>query len=930
MAKELFISSSPHETKVAILEDSELVEVYFERDVEAGLVGGIYKGRVRRVLPGMQSAFVDIGLDRDAFLYVSDFFEDSEEYEKVVADAEARVARYTDGRPGAPPPRLEAGAAEPPTEPTPSAATPPAAADSAGVGPISSVVAPVAPVPSTGDLAAGTPSPATVPAPIVDQAVAPPSAAPTPAVPGRPEDHEYRRDHRGRRRRHGRRGGFGDQRERRFGAPKPEPRVPPRPEEQSPSQRLELLPGESLARYGHATTIAGELTRPETPEVSFSLEKPSGSTAAAAELTATAPTAQAAAAEPAAEPITSPMEVAEPALPLKPSALESAALTNGGSESAPEVLAPETDEEIVHEPVPFTEAVTADWTLDRPTPAVATSSVAGPESTARETEVEPAEAEERPIATTEIELSSVESAPEAPAAEETVEIEEEVADLEESEEETDEEAEEGTGADALGSQDGSSVETGQPETVVAEGASSAETTVPTAGGEDRSYTLRDSEQRPHYAPRRGRRGRRGSGQRPFRGPETPRMSRTGNDQPVQISQVLKEGQEILVQIAKEPLGTKGARITSHIALPGRYLVYMPTISHIGVSRKIASEEERLRLRNIILENRGPLSGGFIVRTAGAGRSEEEFKADLRFLSTLWSDIKSRAERVKAPSLLHRDLDLVQRILRDILSPDFKCVRVDNEVDYERVVDFVNRSQPALVGQVKLYDRETPMYEEFGIQAEIEKALKPKVWLKSGGFIVINQTEALVAIDVNTGKYIGKTNRLEDTIVKTNIDAVKEIVRQVRLRDLGGIIVIDFIDMDERRNRQKVVQALEEALRTDRAPTNILSINEFGLVALTRKRVKHSLERTLCEPCAYCSGSGWVKSVSTVCFEIMGEVRKMAAHVEGKVLNLRVNPEVAKALKSRDGRFMSELESLTHKDVIVRSDPTVHQERFEIF
>jgi ribonuclease G len=399
---------------------------------------------------------------------------------------------------------------------------------------------------------------------------------------------------------------------------------------------------------------------------------------------------------------------------------------------------------------------------------------------------------------------------------------------------------------------------------------------------------------------------------------------------VQISDLLKEGQEIIVQIAKEPLGTKGARITSHVALPGRYLVYMPTISHIGVSRKIGSEEERLRLRNIILENRGSLTGGFIVRTAGAGRSEEEFKTDLRFLSTLWGGIRAKAESSKAPAVLHRDLNLVQRILRDLLSPDFKQVRVDNESDYERCVEFVNQSQPSLVGHVKLYTRKTPIFEEFGIQQEIDQALKPKVWLKSGGYIVINQTEALVAIDVNTGKFVGKTNRLEDTIVKTNIDAINEIVRQVRLRDLGGILVIDFIDMDERRNRTKVVQALEEALRRDRAPTKVVSFSDFGLVAITRKRVKQSLERSLCQPCSYCTGAGWVKSVTTVCYEILGEVKKMAPELESETITLRVHPDVAQALKSRQGALVSEIEALTHKDVFIKGDANVHIERFEIY
>jgi len=440
--------------------------------------------------------------------------------------------------------------------------------------------------------------------------------------------------------------------------------------------------------------------------------------------------------------------------------------------------------------------------------------------------------------------------------------------------------------------------------------------------------LREPHQRPRFAPRRGRRGRRGSGYQ-GRG-ESQWESRPGNNQPVQISKLLKEGQEILVQISKEPLGTKGARITSHIALPGRYLVYMPTVEHIGVSRKISSEDERLRLRNIVLENKGSLTGGFIVRTAGQGRDEEELKADLKFLSTLWNEIKSRTERAKAPALIHRDLDLVQRMLRDTLTPDFKSVRVDNEVQYERVLDFVNRSQPSLVGKVKLYGRETPIFEEFGIQSEIEKALKPKVWLRSGGYIVINQTEALVAVDVNTGKYVGKTNRLEDTILKTNFEAVNEIVRQVRLRDLGGIIVVDFIDMDERKNRAKVTQVLEEALRKDRAPTKVIAFHDFGLVAITRKRVKQSLERTLCERCTYCSGSGWVKSPTTVSYEILAEARKMAGQIEGKVMTVRVNPEVAKVLKSRDGMLIAELESLTQKDVIVKSDAAVEQERFEIF
>jgi ribonuclease G len=255
--------------------------------------------------------------------------------------------------------------------------------------------------------------------------------------------------------------------------------------------------------------------------------------------------------------------------------------------------------------------------------------------------------------------------------------------------------------------------------------------------------------------------------------------------------------------------------------------------------------------------------------------------------------------------------------------------VDNEEAYESVLRFVERFQPALVGRVKLYTRANPMFDEFGITSELEKALRPKVWLKSGGHIVINQTEALVAIDVNTGKFVGKSNRLEDTIVKTNTDAIREIVRQIRLRDLGGIIVIDFIDMDERKNRQKVMQALEDAMRADRAPYKILQFNDFGLVAITRKRVKQSLERTLCTPCPYCEGAGYVKSPQTVVAEILSEAQKISAAIEGKDVMLRVSPEVGKLLKSNQNTFLQELEEVLGRAVIVKSDPLLHQEKFDL-
>jgi ribonuclease E len=396
-----------------------------------------------------------------------------------------------------------------------------------------------------------------------------------------------------------------------------------------------------------------------------------------------------------------------------------------------------------------------------------------------------------------------------------------------------------------------------------------------------------------------------------------------------ISDLLKPGQEVLVQIAKEPIAKKGARITSHIALPGRFLVFMPTVNHTGVSRKIESDGERRRLKEILLSEKGDAAGGFIVRTAASGASEEELRSDLRFLLNLWTDIKTRSESSKSPALIYHDLNLVERILRDQVTDNFSAIWVDTETDYERILRFLQRFQPALIRRVKLYSKETPLFEQFGITEEINKALRSKVWLKSGGSIVINQTEALVAIDINTGKFVGKTARLEDTIVKTNLDAIPEIVRQIRLRDLGGIIIIDFIDMDERKNRNRVMAALEDELKSDRAPSKVLQFNDFGLVAITRKRVKQSLERTLSTTCNVCVGTGMVKSPITVCNDIYIEMRKMHKHLDRGDVMLRVHPEVVKALKSTSSRWLQEMEEMAGKTILVKSDPTLHPEQFDI-
>src|SRR4051812_48389068 len=413
-----------------------------------------------------------------------------------------------------------------------------------------------------------------------------------------------------------------------------------------------------------------------------------------------------------------------------------------------------------------------------------------------------------------------------------------------------------------------------------------------------------------------------------------RPERDRQDRPTQkIEELLKEGQEIVVQVVKEPLGTKGARLTTHVTMPGRFLVFMPTVDHIGVSRKIESREERSRLRGIVREFREAhgFTGGVIVRTAAGGRPKEDIVSDLEAFHKIWMEIRQRMDNSRAPAVLFREQSIVSRLLRDLLTEDYQAIRIDNPTEHQRVVELVERIMPSLAPKVRLYSKPFPIFDEYGVQAEIDKALKSKVWLKSGGSIVINQTEALVAIDVNTGRYVGKktAGRLEDTILKTNLEAVKEIVRQVRLRDLGGIIVLDFIDMEEKKNRQKVLQAVEQELKKDRSPSKALQVSDFGLVIITRKRVKQSLERVLTEPCPYCSGTGTIKSSSTICYEILSEVKKAGPELNGHRLLLRVNPDIARALKEEESEVLQDLKQSLGKDVTIRADVHLHHEQFDV-
>lgn len=394
----------------------------------------------------------------------------------------------------------------------------------------------------------------------------------------------------------------------------------------------------------------------------------------------------------------------------------------------------------------------------------------------------------------------------------------------------------------------------------------------------------------------------------------------------QIEDLLFEGQEILVQVSKEPLGTKGTRITSHITLPGRYLVYMPFVDHIGVSRRIKDEKERKRLREIIQSIKPP-NGGFIVRTASEGADLDEIRNDMEFLLHLWENILKKKDSVTAPALIHSDLTMVLRVIRDILSPQVNRIVIDSKEEYENIVSFISTYMPKQKYEIFLYENKEPIFDAYGIEMEIDKLLGRKVWLKSGGYIVIDMSEALVAIDVNTGRYVGKRN-LADTILKTNLEAAKEIAYQLRLRNIGGIIIIDFIDMEREGDREKVLQTLAEATKKDRQKTNIFRISELGLVEMTRKRTRENIARILGEPCPYCEGSGFVKSKTTICYEIFREIERTASEL-GHHIMVEVNQDIADMLYEEERAGVEELERKLKKKIIIKGKPGLHQEQYNI-
>jgi ribonuclease G len=394
-----------------------------------------------------------------------------------------------------------------------------------------------------------------------------------------------------------------------------------------------------------------------------------------------------------------------------------------------------------------------------------------------------------------------------------------------------------------------------------------------------------------------------------------------------IEDLLQEGEDVFVQVSKDSLGTKGARVTSYITLPGRYLVLMPGVEHIGVSRKILEEDERTRLKDII-DKLKPKNFGFIIRTASEGCTEDEINKDIEYLTLLWDNIEKKKEKINSPYLLYSDLNLTLRSVRDLLGHEIDKLIIDSKEEYQKVLDFVNTFFPKLISKIEFYEETEPVFDAYGIELEIPKALGKRVWLKSGGYIVIDQTEALTSIDVNTGKFVGKAS-LEDTIFKTNIEAVKEIAYQIMLRNIGGIIIIDFIDMEKEENRKKLFSVFQEAMCKDRAKCTILEVSELGLIQMTRKRVRESLERILCDTCPYCDGKGFIKSPTTVCYEIFMELRRIGLTQKNHKIMISANPQVADLIYDDEREGIEAIEKENGFKIIVKADKNFHQEYYEV-
>ena len=869
MSKEMIISVNGREKKIAILTDGEVSEFYIERGDEenSGVVGNIYKGRVMRVLPGMQSAFVDIGLERDAFLYVSDFFDEEEEIERIVLEkgkksnddeAEKEATDHVQKQRLKREKQMEEAQdiAEPLVEATKDEREEDDSDDNKR---------------KSSRRGRNQSSRKRDDEPTEDKAE---------KSDDKPEENSDDKPKRNRRGGRGRKSNENDsdtdlnieqdlrrqnQRQDKNVEPKESDKTikMPEPVFEFEDSDFERIVDDSDTGDMFKDAYMQEAIVDKVRAIEFDMET------------------------------TGPAEVG--------SFMDSITSESGGFER----IADEDEEEEVEEKPKSKRS-----SRSRRSKSKIEENTEENDSAAAEKDEAEAEEKKTPAKKTGSRRRSTSKS--------KAKTEETNADAEKEETDT---------------AKISPAKIAPPKKKPTSRRKAKKAT-------NKEASVEEKESSSEMAVRRGGRGRRGGSTRSSSskkdgGDDNKNDRNSGGkyrgSQPT-ITELLTEGQEIIVQIAKEPIAKKGARITSHIALPGRFIVYMPTIEHLGVSRKIESASERNRLRTLIqnIKNDEDVpSGGFIVRTAGVGADDEDLRDDARYLVRTWLDIRKTAEKAKSPAVVHQDLDLIQRLLRDQLSHDFSAIRVDSEDEYMRIVEFINRIQPKMVKRVKLHTKDEPILETYKVQDEIEKALKPRVWLKSGGYLVINQTEALVAIDVNTGKFVGKGNaRLEETITKTNMEAVVEIARQIRLRDLGGIIVLDLIDMDDRRNRQKVQNALQEALLTDKSPNKVLSFNDFGLIIMTRKRVKQSLERTLCTPCEYCEGAGWVKSPQSICYEILDEARRLSkvSHDINRT-TIRVHPDVLKALRGEERPVFDEIEEYLG-DIDLTSDATVHQTQFD--
>ncbi|GAC1347588.1 MAG: hypothetical protein NVSMB23_27110 [Myxococcales bacterium] len=772
MSNILVINASGQETRVALIEQGIISEYYLERKNEKGIVGNIYKGKVVRVLPGMQAAFVDIGLDKAAFLYVADIVSDpnfpgfSEELDEQASTVEGDPLEAED-------------LAEPSEDALPAAAELTAGAADASF---------AASAPAEVSSAVEPAPPLAPPAPLAASSV--PDRASAPQLPADP------------------------------GATSPGPSASP-----------EVVPAGAAAEAPPAQGEVLELAAEDALDDDEEEGEEEGEDEGEEGLD------EGDAAHAAAE-------------------AELAAEARRSDEGAPAGAAPE----------------------------------AAPDSGAGAGQPASVEAAAAPA-------SGQRGVPADPR---------------------------GAGRERKGRRRGGRGRRRGGEGQRPAGAASA-------GGEagQSGPAAHGRPERRHGANGFEGRERRTQGHAHGGGAEPSGKARNGHGhgKRAQIQDLLKEGDEVLVQAVKDPIGTKGARITCHISLPGRHLVFMPTVDHVGISRRIENEKERRRLRELVDKYR-PAGTGFIVRTVAENEPSEKLTADIKFLLGLWNEVGKKLETMRAPALIHPDLDLILRSIRDLFSDEVNKVVIDDRAEYERVKTFVEQVAPDLASQVELFQGDEPIFDEFGVEQELVRASNRKVWLKSGGYIIIDQTEALVAIDVNSGRYTGKKS-LEETITKINCEAAKEIVYQLRLRNIGGIIIIDFIDMDKGQNREKVFKTLQESLGADRAKTNVLKISDIGLVEMTRKRVRESVGRLMNESCPVCDGRGHVRSKVTMAYEIMREAQRAARKHREDQLIVNCHPDVAKLLQGPEREALRLLMMRLNKSIVVRVQPQYHVEQYDL-